>query len=175
MGVRVGAKEGEALDSPTSSGGDEMRPGVPGFLSFLRLSVVSSFLRAGAPALGLWAGGEEAGRWASAVPADSLGPGLEWPQAPGRLFVITELSARLGAGATHEPGVSPNSLLVSSPQPGPGVLLDPSILSGTRLSHPAGAGTISQEGSSRGSARGSEPSRPSREGTGGEMCLLLPQ
>lgn len=141
MGVRVGAKEGEALTPPPAQ--EVMRCARGSWvLSFLRLSVVSSFLRAGAPALGLWAGGEEAGRWASAVPADSLG--LVWSgPAPGRLFIITELSARLGAGATHEPGVSLNSLLVARPSRGRGSCWDPSILSGTRLSHPAGAGTIS--------------------------------
>lgn len=82
----------------------------------------------------------------------SLPPPWAWSglaQAPGRLFIITEISARLGAGATHEPGVS---LLVSSPHPGLASLVssrgrgscwDPWILPGTHLSCPAGAGTIS--------------------------------
>ena len=112
--------------------------------------MVSSFLRAGAPALGLWAEGEDAGAGLQL----SLPPPWAWSglARPGRLFIITELRARLGAGATHEPGVSLNSLLVSSPHPGPASLVsgrgrgscrDPWILSGTHLSCPAGAGTIS--------------------------------
>ena len=54
--------------------------------------------RPGAPVLGLWEGVKDAGGWAAAVARER--PTL------GRLFIITELSAKPRAGTTHEPGMS---------------------------------------------------------------------
>lgn len=86
----------------------------------------------------------------------ALGPGLALAQAPGRLFIITELSGKLRAGTTHQPGMSQNSPLVNPPYacvtsqvssrgPAEGPLpLPPAQLSASPApSHLAGAGAIS--------------------------------
>ena len=55
------------------------------------------------------------------APAVSLGASLVslvQAQAPGGLFIITELSGKLLAGTTQQPGMSQHSLLVNSAHPG---------------------------------------------------------
>lgn len=133
----------------------------------------------GPPVLGLWEGGEAAGAWAAAVMAAPLGPSPGWPRpAPGGLFIVTELSASLPAGATQEPGMSQNSLLAGSPHPR---LASLGVLPRNPLRSLAPSSPVCPppppcrswhhqlRGSSLGSARHcSEASPPSRERTGGE-------